>query len=94
MGSATVSGAGSGTLTVLPIAVNVTIPAGQRYAFYITTQNQTLGTGNIYTNGTGTGTLVASNTDLEFYEGVGSYSDFGGTFADRIWNGTIYYSCP
>jgi hypothetical protein len=78
---------------VLPISVGVTVSANQRVAFYITTQNQSLGSGNIYTDGSGVGNLYASNADLEFYEGVGNQYPFAGTFTPRVWNGTIYYTC-
>lgn len=46
-----------------------------------------------YYNGNGTGTLEASNTDLEIYEGHGrgSSSFTSGSFSPRVFSGSIIY---
>ena len=80
----------------LPIPVSVSVSTGQRVAFHITTLNKSLGTGIVYTTSPSgpAGNLHASNADLELYVGVGTVSPFASTYADRIWNGRVYYSCP
>jgi hypothetical protein len=45
-----------------------------------------------YTDGTAVGTLAASNSDLQIFEGEGCSAHWGVShFNPRIWNGTIYY---
>ena len=69
--------AGQGNLTDIPVAVNITIPAGETYSFHIAVN----GVGVNYTNGTGTGNVYASNTSLEFIEGHGGSGLFNCTFS-------------
>jgi hypothetical protein len=90
LGQATaLTSAGANTPTNIPINVNVTIPAGQTYAFYVT---NTFGGGLNYTDGVGnTANIIASNTDMNVYEGVGKSYPFGLTFSTRNFNGTIHY---
>lgn len=81
----------SGTATPIPIPVNVTIPAGQTYAFYVTSTNTSVSQN--YTDGTSAGAVYASDANLQFREGVGIEYPFSGSpFSPRIWNGTIHYS--
>jgi hypothetical protein len=71
----TALGAIPNPMTPIPIAVNVTIPPGQTYAFALGT------TGTTYYNGTGAGTtcpIVASDANLVIHQG------FGGTIAGPI----------
>lgn len=70
----------------LPLAIDIVIPAGQTYGFYVTSNGS--GSDINYTNGTG---IVYSNSDLEIYEGHGMSYPFGGNFNPRTWNGTVYY---
>lgn len=64
--------------------------AGQTYGFYITTfgptapLRYTIGSGGIET-------VVASDTALTIFQGLGVSYPFGDTWANRIWNGTIHY---
>jgi Secretion system C-terminal sorting domain/Ig-like domain CHU_C associated/Purple acid Phosphatase, N-terminal domain len=86
--AAGVPAAGLGNPTVLPIPMSITIPAGQRYSFIVTTTGTTLN----YTNGTVNTIFPAgSNADFSFYQGYGGgYNAW--TIAGRVWNGTIHYS--
>ena len=79
--------AGGGNLTDIPVAVDLTIPAGETYSFHIVAN----GVGVNYTNGTGLGNVFASNASLEFLEGHGGSGLFNCTFNPRVWNGVIRY---
>ncbi|MCP5548057.1 MAG: hypothetical protein H7A50_11865 [Akkermansiaceae bacterium] len=76
-------------LTPLLLALPTEIEAGNKQAFYI---RRTAGGNVAYTNGTGTGNLVASDPNLLIYEGQGVSGSFGGTNANRIPNVTIQYT--
>ena len=76
-----------GTPTPVPIPIDVTIPAGETYAFYVTTT----AVGVYYTNGTAVGSVFASDANIEFLEGTGNPYPFGGVFSPRIFNGVIHY---
>jgi len=90
VGSATgIVSNGPNVPTPLPIAVCEYIPGGSTQSFYVTVTN---GTAINYTNGTATGALYASNSDLEFYEGAGLAYPFTANFNPRVFNGNIYYS--
>ncbi|MBL4655690.1 MAG: T9SS type A sorting domain-containing protein [Bacteroidia bacterium] len=88
--SVSVTSNGIGVPTVIPLAVNVAIPAGQTYAFYIT-GNNTGGLDLDYTNGTLEGAVYTSNANLEIKEGLGVAYPFGSNFSPRIWNGIVQY---
>ncbi|WP_338790441.1 choice-of-anchor D domain-containing protein [Bernardetia sp. MNP-M8] len=89
LGSATgITSAGNNIPTQLPIPINITIPAGQRYSFYIT---NTFGGGTSYTDGTAVGNVLASNADMTIYEGVGKSYPFGLTLTVRNINATVFY---
>jgi len=82
-----------GTATPIPLAVNVTIPAGQTYSFYVTSSN--VGVSLNYTNGTTPGAVFSSDANIQFLEGVGiEYPFSGGAFSPRVWNGNINYIIP
>lgn len=83
-----VTGAGTGNPTVIPIPVNITIPAGQTYSFYVA---ETSGAGVAYTNGTVLGNLWNANTDFEVIQGHGGAQPFSCTFSPRVFNGNIRY---
>ncbi|MCP4437673.1 MAG: T9SS type A sorting domain-containing protein [Aureispira sp.] len=90
LGNATgVTGGATNVPVLIPITFSVTIPAGQTYAFYVTND---FGGGTSYTDGTAVGTLLASNTDLTLYEGVGKSYPFGLTFNVRNFNGIVHYN--
>jgi hypothetical protein len=82
-----VTPAGQGLPTEIPIDVDVVIPAGETYSFYVTCTNATLN----YTNGTVEGAPFASDANLTFFQGIGLGYAFGGAFRPRIFNGIIHY---
>jgi PKD repeat protein len=88
--SVIVTANGQGAVTPCPIPVNITIPAGQTYGWYLTSTSPTISVN--YTNGTAVGNIYAQNADLQILEGVGKDWPFGATFTPRVWNGTVYYS--
>lgn len=77
------------TATPIPIPVNVTIPAGQTYAFYVT---YSAGTGMNYTNGTVVGNVYSSDANISIMEGTGKAYPFGTDYAPRIPNMNVYYT--
>lgn len=82
-----------GILTPVPIPINITIPAGQTYAFYVTSSN--LAVSLNYSNGSSPGAVYSSDANLQFLEGKGiEYPFSGGAFSPRIWNGRINYAIP
>jgi hypothetical protein len=64
------------------------LPGGGE-GFYIFVTN---GTAMNYTNGTSEGALVASDANLQIFQGTGNAGAFGGQFRPRIWNGSITYA--
>ncbi|GIV34898.1 MAG: hypothetical protein KatS3mg031_2433 [Chitinophagales bacterium] len=78
----------TGTATPVPIPINVTIPPGQRYAFYITTTN---GTNLAFSAGTSEGALFKSDGILAFYEGIELAGTFVNPSGPRVFNGRIHY---
>ncbi len=79
---------GNNIPTPLPIPVNVTIPEGETYGFYITND---FGGGTSYTDiGSATNSL-ATNADMTITGGVGKSYPFGLTFNYRGFNGTVHY---
>lgn len=78
------------TLSFIPVNVNIVIPAGQTYAFYLT-NTSAVSNNNRYHNGTATGVILASNSDLTIYEGTGGAYPFGTFFNARPWEGTVHY---
>lgn len=75
----------------LNIPINIVIPAGQTYAFYITSNSTATASGVRYTNGTGYAN-IASDPNLTIAGGVGKAYPFLATFANRHFNGTVHYS--
>jgi len=82
-----VTGAGSGNPTALPLTTPLTLAGGQTYSFTFHSSSAIR-----YTNGGTTGDVFSQNDDLIFYEGYGKSSLFGSSaFSPRVWNGTIVY---
>ncbi len=93
VGSAAVIAQPLGTLTPVPVPVNIIIPAGQTYAFYVTSSNVAVSLN--YTNGTVQGSVYSQDANIQFLEGVGLEYPFTGTaFSPRVWNGQIHYEVP
>ncbi|MEW6470629.1 MAG: T9SS type A sorting domain-containing protein, partial [Bacteroidota bacterium] len=94
-GTAFVNPSGTGIPTPIPIALNITISAGQTYAFYVTGDNS--GCDVDYTNGTNFGSPAAADANLQILEGIGKAYPFGTNYpstgppGSRIWNGRIHY---
>ncbi|MHB8790094.1 MAG: reprolysin-like metallopeptidase [Desulfobulbaceae bacterium] len=73
----------------IPMEIEVTIPAGKIYGFYLTAA----GNPNIeYRSGTSLGAVAAADTYLEVLEGKGIAYPFGANYAPRVFAGTVYYS--
>ncbi|QQR86804.1 MAG: T9SS type A sorting domain-containing protein [Flavobacteriales bacterium] len=87
-----ITSAGPDNPTIIPIDVDVNIPAGATYAFYISNLNTT--DPNVkYTDGTTLGATLASDANLQVLEGSGVFMQFGTTFfSPRQFNGTVHYS--
>ena len=89
IGTATVTGAGAGVPTDLGLSLAYWVSAGSTQGFYVTCST---GTGMNYTNGTTQGAVFASDSNIQFLEGVGKAYPFGSTFTPRVWNGNIHYT--
>jgi len=87
--AAGVTSLGNNVGTPLPIAVNITIPAGQTYAFYITND---FGAGVSYTDGISATNPLGNDANLSITGGVGKSYPFGLTFTYREFNGEINYT--
>lgn len=95
IGSAAVTALPTGTPTPVPVPVNVNIPAGQSYSFYVTSTNTAVSLN--YSNGTTEGAVFTSDANIQFREGCGMeypFSNGGGVFRPRNWNGVIHYTTP
>ena len=77
--------------TPLTIPVNLILPAGQTYAFYLTASNPILSTGLLTTTNAGYGT-VSTNGDVSIMGGIGISYPFNTVTANRSFNGTLRYS--
>ncbi len=80
---------GANVATPLNLTLGLPVAPGNIQAFYVTVTN---GTSINYTNGSVTGSLYASNAEMEFYEGSGLAYAFSANFNPRIFNGTIFYT--
>jgi hypothetical protein len=91
IGSAPVTYTGGFVPVAVPI--NVTIPAGQTYAFYVTSNTSSVSLN--YTNGTNVGNVYSSDPNITFLEGGGMEYPFtqntGAVYQPRVWNGNIHY---
>lgn len=75
--------------TPIPISINVVIPAGQTYGFYVT---NTASGGLNYTSSAVTNVVLASDANVTVTGGVGKSYPFGSTYSYRLFNGTVRYS--
>lgn len=82
-----VTSSGIGNETRLPIAINVTIPAGDTYGFYITTTNGV----NVPYTGNSSSNPIRSDGLLQFHKGTGNVYPFGAVSVNIEWNGRIFY---
>ena len=92
VGSAPVTSGGG--FSAVPVPVNVTIPAGQTYAFYVTSNTSAVSLN--YSNGTAVGNVFSSDANITFLEGGGLDYPFtqgtGAVYQPRVWNGRIHYA--
>ena len=86
VGTATGVASSSPNYTNIPVPVNITVPAGERYSFHVHSTG-----GVAYTNGAGLGNVFASNASFNFIEGHGGAPAFSCTFAPRVFNGLIRF---
>jgi hypothetical protein len=87
--AANIQSAGPGLLTNIPISMDILIPAGETYSFYITVSD----TPNLaYSAGTGftPGTVNTSNSDLQLRDGQAG-ANFNAQSAPRVFNGSVRY---
>lgn len=83
---------GNSQTTPIPIALNVLIPAGQTFGFYITND---FGGGVLYRDGVTASDDLGSNSDISITGGVGKSYPFGLSFSYRQAMLTAHYSiCP
>lgn len=89
--SAVITGMGDSIPVQVPVSLGLSLLPFNTYGFYVTcTHPDAI---MHYTDGTTTGTLHASDANLEFYEGNGGGYPFNVTFSPRVFNGNIIY-CP
>ncbi|MBW2938435.1 HYR domain-containing protein, partial [Aureisphaera sp. CAU 1614] len=84
-----VTSVGTDVPTPLNLNLGINVTAGQTVAFYVTLTSTTAIN---YTNGSTTGSLFASDANLEFYEGAGLAYPFASNFNPRVFNGNIIYN--
>lgn len=89
IGTTTVTSGGNGSGTPVPIAVNISIPSGQTFAFYVHSE-----LGNAYTNGSSAGSIYVQDANIQILEGCGKGAPLftGGTYTPRVFNGIVHYS--
>ena len=84
----------TGGFSAVPVNVNITIPAGQTYAFYVTSNTSAVSLN--YSNGTNVGNVYSSDANITFLEGGGLEYPFtqntGAVYQPRVWNGNIHYA--
>lgn len=84
----------TGGFSAVAVPVNVTIPAGQTYAFYVTSNTSAVSLN--YSNGTAVGNVYSSDANITFLEGGGLEYPFtqntGAVYQPRVWNGRIHYA--
>jgi hypothetical protein len=84
-GSATVTAQTASPVTI-PIALDLALAPGDRYAFYLTTTD----TGRVrYHTGTLRGAVAHATPELELLEGAGVRYPFLTVFQPRVWQGRI-----
>ncbi len=81
---------GANIPTHIPIPINIAIPAGETYSFYVTTGGAGVGVG--YTNGTTEHAVYVADVNIEIKEGTGNGYAFNSVYRPRVWNGTVNYA--
>lgn len=75
--------------TLINIALDIPVSAGDTIALYVTGNNT--GIEVDYTNGTTEGNVFVSDANIQIREGRGVQYPFGQTYTPRVFNGTIDY---
>lgn len=89
LGRDTVVANGNNNLTPIPIHLNVTIPIGQTYAFYVHSYNGSMR----YVTGTSEGAPWASDNFITIYQGIGTPGLFPtSSNRPRNWSGRVFYT--
>jgi hypothetical protein len=92
IGTATnVTSLGTNAVTPIPLPLNIVIPAGSTYGFYITNNNNASTAGIRYTNNSGAYT-IASDANIAIFGSVGKSYPFGTNYNNRSVNCTVHYS--
>ncbi len=92
IGTATnVTSLGTNAVTPIPLSLNIVIPAGSTYGFYITNNNTSSTAGIRYTNNSGAYT-IASDSNIAIFGSVGKAYPFGTNYNNRSVNCTVHYS--
>jgi hypothetical protein len=73
----------------IPIFINKTVTAGNTIAFYVTGNADGLTVD--YTNGTTLSAIANQDAFIQVLEGTGVSYPFAGTFAPRVFNGSVIY---
>ena len=81
---------GSDTPTPLPIPVNILIPSGETFGFYITASSPVVTNGVLTTTNAGHST-ISSNGDLAILGGIAITYPFDVITANRSFNGTLHF---
>lgn len=90
VGGVAVTSGGIGVPTPITVTVNLTIPAGQTYGFYITGNGTGASLEQI--NGTNEDSVYVSDVNLQIKEGAGIQYSFSAPTAPRVWNGIVHYT--
>lgn len=77
--------------TPLSIPVDVVIPSGETFGFYITASNPVLSTGVLTTSNSGY-SAISSNADMTIMGGIGIAYPFNTVTANRSLNGTVHFT--
>lgn len=88
LGTANITSNGSNVPTPIPIPINVVIPAGSTYGFYVTT---TVTTGGVNYWTSGSALTFETDANISFYGGVGKTYPFGLSYNNRLFSGTVHY---
>lgn len=86
-----ISCVGFDTPSPMDIPINIIIPAGQTYSFYITATDVAQTAGIRYTNNAGY-TTIASDANIAIAGGIGKAYPFLANYNNRSFNGTVHYA--
>lgn len=82
---------GSDTPTPLTIPVDVVVPSGETFGFYITASSPIVTNSVLTTSNAGYST-ISSNTDIAIMGGIGIDYPFSTVTTNRSFNGTVHFT--